>query len=835
MRKLLLLASLVFTVYYGSSLWMFSDAASYTVVANYLPLALLVIMFIIGLLHIRIALCISTVLVLLFGNPALLNTVAVNVFQAPAGFSFFTSLGNPIESIILGVFSAWILVRFFGNPDLDYEVNRARAVRALHFPLFIFGLTAVFSALYAILASNNIFYGTFWDQVRTTLFSYPFAFFKGNNVLFPVRAVIYLLEGIAIYVMVVNEIRSARQARALVWVLLSGAVAVVIIGYLQRRWGVCYTDRVWQYNKEIQSTFSDPNTLSVFFLAMLPACVALLYRSITSKILATIFGLLLLGGIVMTATKSVILLAGIFVLVAFIVTLTKAVRGHNYLPAILLGVILLLPIIAYLVCKPLEGDSKADDLATKYVQKIDGTFGAFFTGEWSLEKLNERSSYKISDWVTAVNMVNPDSEQGRNNLLIGVGYGKFRSEYRAYQPKELSAGRNRTGASNMYLHTLAENGIFSALVLLIISLGAILYALKASDSLEHPECVKGLAVMLLLLVAGCMTENAFMHIQLQFVFWMLAGLCMVASSLAAGEGEVKGSAVLNILLLVLVLAATIWVVYPLVIEDKEDHATIAALAEQYSEPPYNIPAAKLQNSLEKTGDYNFNRNRLGRWSEKDGLIMTHVTNNILSTMLGCSHPDCSPDKPVTATVSINGVVVKQVTFEKFPEQTICEADISRISKLASLVVDQEYVLVQVSVDRTWIPAEHYPQLTNDTFDVGVNVTPIYWRDTFSPVPKPPETEPPVSPSDAVKKATGTVQDTVEDAVSAIQGTVEAAGTAVTTTTGKVKERIDSTAETTGEAVSTTTEEIPETTEEQTEPPSGDVETPFGTVKNTPAE
>jgi len=832
MRKLLLLVSLAFTVYYGSSLWLFSNAESYTVVANYLPLALLVIMFIIGLLHIRIALCVSTALVLLFGNPALLNSVAIKVFHAPDSFTFFTTLGNPIESIILGVFSAWILVRFFGNPDLDYEVHRARSVRALHFPVFIFGLTAVIGAIYAIMAGNNVFYGSFWEQVRTSLFSFPFAFFKSGNILFPLRAVILLLEGIAVYVMVTNEIRSARQIRAIVWVLLSSAVAVVLVGYLQRRWGVCYTDRVWQYNKEIQSTFSDPNTLAVFFLAMIPACVALMYRSITSKVLATIFCVLLLGGIVMTATKAVILAAIAFILVAFIVMLAKAIRDKNFVPPVLIGVILLLPVITYLICKPMEGDKKADDMASKYVQKIDGTFGAVFSSKMSLKDLNSRSNYKISDWITAVSMVNPDSEQGRNNLLIGVGYGNFRSQYRNYLPKDLATGRNRPGASNMFLHTLAENGVFNALALLIISLGAFFFALKAARDMEHPVCVRGLALMLLMLVVGCMTENAFMHFQLQYVFWMLAGLCMVAASLAAREGEVRGSSVLNILLLLLVIAATAWVVYPLVGKNKVQHTRIVILSEDFSDR-YKIPEDKLQGELEKYGNYNFNRTGPNGWIKKDALIMTQVTNNILSTIIGCAHPDGGPDKPVKATVTVEGTIVKELVFSKAtPEQKICEADLTQFPKLAPLVDEQSYTLVRVSVDRTWIPAEHMPHLTNLTFEVGVFVSPIKWKDTFSPIPEPP---PSLSPAEAVKKATGTVKDTVDDTVGAIQDSVNAASDAVNAITGAAKEGIDSSAESTENTVKEAADKIKEAATPETEKPSGETETPFGTIKNVPAD
>jgi hypothetical protein len=558
-----------------------------------------------------------------------------------------------------------------------------------------------------------------------------------------------------------------------------------------------------------------------------------MYRSITSKVLATVFCILLIGGIVMTATKAIILAAGIFILAAFIIMLVKALRDRNFVPPVLIGVILLLPIIAYIVCKPMEGDKKAEDIATKYVQKIDGTFGAVFSGTMTLKDLNSRSNYKISDWITAVNMVKPDSEQGRNNLLIGVGYDKFRSQYRTYQPKGLSSGRNRAGASNMFLHTLAENGVFNALALLIITFGAIIFAMKAAGDMEHPVCVRGLALMLLMLVAGCMTENGFMHFQLQYVFWMLAGLCMVAASLAAREDEVRGSAVLNVLLLLLVLAATAWVVYPLIGQDKEQYTRIVSLSEDFSER-YNItPENKLQKELEKYGNYNFNRTGPRGWTKKDALIMTQVTNAIFSATIGCAHPDGGPDNPVKATVTVEGTIIKELVFSKStPEQKICEADLTEFPALAPLVAEQPYTLIRVSVNRTWIPAEHMPHLTNFTFEVGVYVGPISWRDTLSPVPEPP---PSLSPADAVKEATGAVQETVEGTVDAIQGSVNTVGDAVNAITGKAKEGIDSSAESTEDAVKNSAEEIKDAVKQDPKAPAGDTETPFGTIKNTPAD
>ena len=121
MRKILLLIALAFTAYYGSSLWIFSDADSFKVVNNYLPLALLVGMFIIGLIHIRFALGLAMFLFMLLGNPALLNEIFTKVLHLPNSWAIFNNLNHPLESIPLGLFSAWIIIRFFINSSYIFK------------------------------------------------------------------------------------------------------------------------------------------------------------------------------------------------------------------------------------------------------------------------------------------------------------------------------------------------------------------------------------------------------------------------------------------------------------------------------------------------------------------------------------------------------------------------------------------------------------------------------------------------------------------------------------------------------------------------------------------
>jgi len=759
MRKLFLLISLAFTVYYGASLWAFTDVESMKVVGNYLPLALLVGMFIIGLIHIRFALGMAMALFLLFGNPALLNEVFVKVLHAPDSWAIFTKFPHAMESIILGLFSAWILIRFFGNPELDYEYNRANAVRSLHFPVFIFGLTAVLAALYAIVQYNNIFYPTFWAQVKGSLMAFPFGFFKGGGGLGALHSAILLLEGIAIYVIVTNEVRTARQVRVFMWLLLIGAVVVSCLGVVQLLGGLSratYADGIAFYNREINSTFGDPNTLAVFLLAMLPISAAMIVRGKIVGVAGFVMGALLIVAIALSGTKLAIFVSVIFLVVVLVTVIARAVRRGSVWPLILTGLLVVAMLGVYVSAKVIHAKNAEAKWSKSVVKKVDGTASAFFKGKWDLKSLNERTNFKSGDWLTALNMVKPTPKDGADNLLCGVGYDKFRANYAKYRSR--ASARSRSAASNMFLQVFSETGLFGALALVLITVFAIAYGFGAAKQLEYPLYVKAIAWSLVMLVVGCMTENAFLHTQLQVVYWMLVGLCMVLASLATREGAVRGSAWLNALLLLLVLGAWAFIMYPKVLEQREEAHAISELAAKYKEL-YNLrDEDKLRESLQKTGDYNFNRKGPRRWSDKNALVMTEVSAPVLCCNLMCVHPDVSIDNPVKAVVSLDGETLQEVVFTDKGVKLV-ERDISEIPKLAPYLTEPQRVLVRITVDRTWVPAEAFPQYKDDTFDVGVGVERITWKKELSPPPPEPteqerrdEIPPPPEPEEkAVKK------------------------------------------------------------------------------------
>lgn len=730
MRKLFLLCALAFAVYYGASLWRFADVEAMKQYVNWLPLGILVLFFLLGLIHMRFGLGLGLALILLLGNPTLLNELVQRVPKVGAQLAVFGQLGQSIESILLGLFAAWALLRMFGNPELDYEYKRAHAVRALHFAVFVVGFTAVLAAIHAVVLGVNVWSQSTREAMREALVKHPYGFLRGEGGLGPIRAVITFLESIAVYTIVTNEVRTAREVRGYLRLLLVVGMLVAAAGLAQSALGLSFGSGLWRYNQEIHGTFGDPNSFAVFLMALLPISVGLILGGRWSGIVGIVTTLVLMAAIVKSDTKLAIFVSVVYLVGVALVVIGRAVRRGQVYPLILTAIVLVVLLGAYGAAKYYGRGENAREWAKAVVKKVDGTIAAFVRGKWDWASLNQRTNYKLGDHLTALRMVDPREVDGGKRLVAGVGWGRFAGEYDKYRSK-VASSRGREGASNMVLQVLAEAGFFGALALVLIVVFAAWWAWRAAEELDYPAYGKALVWALLMVVIGCMTENAFMRPQIQVVFWLLVGLCMVQKSVVAGEPSVRGGAFVRGLILLLIVGAWAWVMYPLVLTQRSHYAELKAVAQDGAQR-YKLDFGKLLASLEKTGDYGFNRKGPDRWSEREAYVLSKVTGPVMAFTIGCAHPSVTVTNPVRARISIHGVVVTNVVFTNTYERQSFEVDLRTRPQLRAVVENRESVLVRVQVNRTWVPAEHYPQFKEDTFQVGVAVSPITWKEELTP-------------------------------------------------------------------------------------------------------
>ncbi|MCX7848530.1 MAG: hypothetical protein N2595_10950, partial [bacterium] len=479
-------------------------------------------------------------------------------------------------------------------------------------------------------------------------------------------------------------------------------------------------------NQEIHGTFPDPNSFAVFLMALLPVSAALMIHGKFGGLIGLVTTVVLMAAIVKSDTKLAIFVSGLFLLVVVVLVLIRAIRRSQVYPLILAAIALIVLLGGYGIAKVYGRGESGEKWAAAVVKKVDGTIAAFVKGRWDLASLNQRTNYKLGDHLTALRMVDPRREGGRERLLCGVGLGRFASEYDAHR-SGVASSRGREGASNMVLQMLSEAGFFGAFALLLVIVFAAWWGWKAAQRIDYPIFGKALVWSLLMLVIGCMTENAFMRPQIQVIFWLLTGLCMVQKSTVAGEASVRGGVALRTLIILLIIGSWVWVMGPMVLKQRGEYEELKQVAADAASL-YNLDRTNLLIALEKTGDYGFNRKGPDRWSEKEAYVLTKASGPVMAFTLGCAHPTVSVTNPVRVRVSINKVTVTNTMFTETYTRQSYEVDLRKNPKLRSVVEKEETVLVRVQVDRTWVPAQVYPQFKEDTFEVGVSVSPITWKE-----------------------------------------------------------------------------------------------------------
>jgi len=792
MRKLFLLVCLVFIGYYAASLWTFEDAKSFTTAANWVPLALLVVTFLAGLVHLPIALGLALVLIILTGNTPFLSALLGKLpGQSSFWASLFDRLAFPAEPVLLGLIAAWIVVRFFGNPELDYEYNRASAVRALHFPVGLFCVTVVLASVYAVIQRANVFNVSFSDGIRQAVFIWPFPVLRGEGGLGPVRDAIRLLECVAVYIIVTNELRTMRHVRLFLATLLGSALVVAVLGVLQFINGMSFNliDRNAQFNKEVHATFPDSNSCAVFLLALLPVCMAALFRGRVMAVLGTLCVAVLMGAIVLTETKFALLLVVLLLAALAVLATVRGMRKKAYGQVALVGVLVAVIITGY-VLSAVACKRDRNSRAGKVARKVNAAATAFCTGEWTCAALQVRTCNKLGDFATALAMVNPldlGDNRVRTRILCGVGYGCFGSEYTGFKPGWVKTKRD--GASNMILHILAETGVFGALALVVIVVLAVVWAVMAAR--KSSALLPGLVVAasLLMLVAGCMTENAFLRPQIQVVFWACVGMCMVVASLAAHEAGSRDLYFLKFLTIALIVGGWSFCVIPKLQAQRYD-TSLTRIQAEWLAAIIRSDVRAIRKSFETSGDFHFRPIVPGsaRYSAKDGAVLTRMTAPVLAFSVGFHLPSVTEKDPLAARFYIDNVLINETIFTNgtpLPRDPLVtgrkelEIDLRSFPELSAYVTSTPCaVILRVQASRTFVPATvpgdagqkwKSMGLTNE---IGVYVTPLSWRaepaqkppepvvapaPEAPPAPPAPKTEPAAPPAPAPPAATNSVE------------------------------------------------------------------------------
>ncbi|MBR5901017.1 O-antigen ligase family protein [bacterium] len=781
MRNIFLLIALAFCVYFGSSLWTFTDPASFKVVANYIPLAVMLLTLVIGLIHLRFALTLAIIFIFFCGNPAIFDQMLYRVcslcgwetflsdsVSVGPSMKFFQLAPISYECIILALFAAWALTRFFGNPELDFEVNRARTARQMHLPVFIFGLTAVIAGLYAIVCSGNVFMPGFFPKVQHILCSFPFPFFQkmGAQNLTALRNAALVIELIALYTVVVNEVWSEKHIKFYLGILLLLAIGSVFVGVFQRVTLTGFSNYVYRYTREVHSTFGDPNSWSVFLLAILPIGLGLLFAGIVPAFCGLAVIILILLGIALSGSKVMLLFAALALAIFFVATLVKTFRGGKIIPPVFVGLLIALSVIfavgsyvnvdkeellstknnsknsAYSAQKDVDNPSGKpvglfhNSLATSVANQLDSFREAIVKDDPEFVKISKtqssfeadlyaRTNHKSADWLTVWNYLRP-ANGNWDVLALGCGCGNFKKAYRSYQPKYVKESRG--GASNFLLQVLVEQGVFGFAALLIVTILTICVAFGCVDHTVSPRTSRVLAWMFTFLTLGCFFENAFTQYQIASLYWFLCGLIMVNAATTNRDFQ-PSFKVLYGLILLLLLAGAVAVFWPKLTEERfEKRSFDSAVLRMESSLGESLTEEQLETVYAKS-EFNFHYNQVGRWSDKQSFLIVRPEKgkSVMRLDVACGQPDVSPEQPFEVEVLAENETAMRFSFTNSCLKTL-EFNLNSSTQLRALCQERDYIVVCVKNSRTFVPAEQFPALSNMTYNVGCFVGKLTWME-----------------------------------------------------------------------------------------------------------
>lgn len=769
MRNIFLLIALAFCVYFGSSLWTFSsaDPASFRVVSNYIPLTVMFLTLVIGLIHLRFALALTIIYIFFCGNAAIFDYMLYSVlskcgvekfFDIPvqASMRFFQLTNLSYECLLLSLFAAWAITRFFGNPELDFEVNRARTARQLNFPIFIFGLTAVIAAIYSIVALNNVFMPGFFGKLKDILCKFPYPFFHktGAGPLQSLRAATLAIEFIALYTVVINEVWSEKHIKFYLGLLLGLGFCSVIIGIVQRLTLNGFSNYIYRYTREVHATFTDPNAWATFLFALLPVGLGLLFAGFVPAICGFITILLFLLGIFLAGSKVLLLFSFLTLIVFFIWSLIKSFKGGKIVPPVFIGVLLVSAIVfsvgSYLnvdkeellstrnSAKAGNFNAKKDvdnpngkpfgifhnSLATSVANQIDSFRQSLSEPDPDLpkvktksfdEKLYAATNHKSADWLTVWSFLRPKNGNW-DYLCLGCGPGNFKRFYGTYQPKYLK--ERRTGAGNIFLQALVEQGVFGFITLVFVTIITIYVAFGCVEHTISPRTSRVLAWMFTFLIVGCFFENAFSQYQIASLYWLLCGLVMVNSATTNRDFQ-PSFKFFYVLLLILTILGAVAVFWPKIMAhhaEKRSFDTAVGRLEAITGEDLSV---EDRNMLYSKQELNFHYNQIGRWSDKRSfmLIKPEKGLRIMRMEAANGNPNVTPQNPLEVEVLVENESAMKFFFTNSCLKTL-EYDLGTTAQNHALYQERDYMVVEIRNSQTFVPAELYPQLTNQTYNVG---------------------------------------------------------------------------------------------------------------------
>ncbi len=432
---------------------------------------------------------------------------------------------------------------------------------------------------------------------------------------------------------------------------------------------------------QINATFIDPNALGTCLMLTLPMAGALMWQTrspatrITLGLLLTVSLYVLLQSGSRTGVLGLGLTVGMLVVVAVFQAPSR--RELVLRAAISFGALLLLAaagMIAF-TATPLQGSS------------LGRRIGETLQRAESVGLLQAVYSERYGLWYRAVQVV-------KEWPLTGMGFGTYWTDI----PNIMGIGQNepwyRDNAASFYLQVVAEQGIagLAAAVAVLMCLLAAWFQCawgKNRDPFSAIAC-SGIPAMILLFVTGPHTGT----MEVALLFWFVAGLLIAQ----AGTGFVWTKTWR--------IAAAAWSLLAVALTGLLIHASTTSLsiaAMQERARMFYVQGGFHGIETDKNG---YPR----RWTKKSAFVLIPRVADQLWADVYCRHPGLSPENPLIFDIHVEGEHVARLEFPGEGTRRIA-FDLPPIRRYPSVSID-------MTVDRTWIPADHL-EGNDDRRELGV--------------------------------------------------------------------------------------------------------------------
>jgi O-antigen ligase len=367
----------------------------------------------------------------------------------------------------------------------------------------------------------------FLVQIIGTLFARDLPATSGELVTF-------ILEGIGLYLLVVNVVRTPATMRYVVWTLLVvgallGALSIFQAAtgtYSNDYFGFAQSDATNDLGITVQGLhrlagpIGEKNRYAQIMLMLVPLALFQAWTERRRLLRLSAYGAAILtsGAVILTFSRGA---AVGFALVIAIMTLLRYIKPIQLLAVGLLAASLLVAVPQY-----------ADRL-TSLSAIVDAVTGANDPTTTADASILSRATENLA--ALAVFADHP---------IIGVGPGQFSSYYRQYADDIglLSKAADRE-AHNLYLATAADTGILGLVCFMGILLTTLWQLAKARRRWigRRPD-LANMATAFSLSVATYMTTGIFLHLSYARYFWLVMALAGAAALIALQEPEPDGEA-----------------------------------------------------------------------------------------------------------------------------------------------------------------------------------------------------------------------------------------------------------------------------------------------------